>query len=71
MANDWILDVLVDLKQFASRNDFSALAEQLERASAVASFEIASQEQRALALIGRNAADARMVHREVAVHDDA
>nr|WP_241524078.1 hypothetical protein [Oceaniglobus indicus] len=71
MANDWILDVLTDLKQFASRNDLSALAEQLERASAVAAFEIATGEQRAVALIGRNAAEARMVHREVAIHDDA
>jgi hypothetical protein len=71
MANDWILDVLADLKQFAARNDLSALAEQLERATAVASFELASHEQRAAALVGLHASETRMVYRTAAIHDDA
>ncbi|MDQ2092120.1 hypothetical protein [Marimonas arenosa] len=42
MKNDWILDVLTDLKAFAKANGLVALAEQLEDASLVAAAEIAS-----------------------------
>lgn len=43
MHNDWILDVLADLRRFALANDFSALAEQLDDATLVAANEIASK----------------------------
>jgi hypothetical protein len=46
MNNDWILDVLADLKAFASRNGLSALADQLEDAAMIAAAEIASAEGR-------------------------
>jgi hypothetical protein len=42
MKNDWILDVLADLKAFAQSNRLSALAEQLEDTALVAAAEIAS-----------------------------
>ncbi|WP_226779329.1 hypothetical protein [Oceaniglobus trochenteri] len=71
MANDWILDVLADLSQFAARNDLAALAVQLEQTAAVAAREIASNELRAAALIGVNAAQTRMVHRSIGRGDDA
>ena len=43
MANDWILDVLADLRRFACQNDLGALARELDRASRVAAGELAMQ----------------------------
>jgi hypothetical protein len=71
MANDWILDVLADLKHFAAKNDLSALAAQLELAGAVAEREITSTKLRAPALSGLHAVKARMVHPTFAGVDDA
>lgn len=42
MANDWILDVLSDLKAFANKNGLSALERQLDLSEAVAAAELAS-----------------------------
>ncbi|KAA0912475.1 hypothetical protein [Aquicoccus porphyridii] len=42
MKNDWILDVLADLKTFAQANGLTQLAEQLEDTTLVAAAEIAS-----------------------------
>lgn len=42
MKNDWILDVLADLKAFAQSNDLPALAEQLTRSADMAAVEMAS-----------------------------
>ncbi len=42
MANDWIIDVLADLKAYATKNGLSALAAQLDDASLVAAAEITS-----------------------------
>lgn len=42
MKNDWILDVLADLKSFAQANDLSALADQLDKTRHVAATEIVS-----------------------------
>ncbi len=55
MADDWILDVLSDLKAFASKNGLSKTAEQLDDATLIAAAEIASR-------TGRQA--------EPATHDD-
>ena len=45
--NDWILDVLADLKSFALANDLGALAEQLDDTTLIAAIEIASQAEEA------------------------
>lgn len=47
--NDWILDVLADLKSFASANGLGALAEQLDDTKLIAAAEIASQNDEAQA----------------------
>lgn len=48
--NEWILDVLSDLKSFAAANGLSALAEQLDDTKLIAATEIASKQEEALAL---------------------
>lgn len=40
--NDWILDVLADLKAFASSNGLTAISEQLDDTMLVAAGELAS-----------------------------
>ena len=40
MTNNWMLDVLADLRQFADQNDMPGLSAELTRASAVARDEI-------------------------------
>jgi len=56
MSNDWILDVLADLKSFALRNNLSALAEQLDDTTLVAATEIASKERGARSTLQSNVA---------------
>lgn len=46
MRSDWILDVLTDLKTFATANDLSVLAEQLDDTAIVALAEIAALHER-------------------------
>jgi hypothetical protein len=40
MANEWIIDVLADLRQYAQRHQYMALAEQLDDAIVVAAGEL-------------------------------
>ncbi len=47
VQNDWILDVLADLKAFALANDLGALAKQLDDTSVIAAVEIASKAEEA------------------------
>lgn len=47
MKNDWILDVLADLKSFAQTNGLPALADQLRSTADLAAIEIASAEAKA------------------------
>jgi len=47
MAQDWILDVLTDLRDFARANGLPATAEQLDDTRMMALAEIASQSERA------------------------
>lgn len=47
MQHDWILDVLVDLRNFARSNGLPAVAEKLTEATDLAMIEIASVEKRA------------------------
>ena len=44
MTNDWILDVLADLRTFAQENDLPSLAASLEDTSLIAAAEITSAE---------------------------
>lgn len=44
MKNEWILDVLSDLRSFAISNHMDVLAEQLDDARLVAAAELANQE---------------------------
>ena len=48
MANDWIIDVLTDLKTYAAKNGFSSLSQQLEQTALVAASEIALADEKAL-----------------------
>lgn len=43
MANDWILDVLADLKTFAQRNGLDALSEKLDDTTLIAAAELKAQ----------------------------
>ncbi len=43
MKNDWILDVLTDLKTFAQQNGMQALSEHLDDTTLVAASELANQ----------------------------
>ncbi len=57
MGQDWILDVLADLKTFARENGMPSLAAQLDDASFVAHAEIASlSEENGIGLFGKRAA---------------
>ncbi|KAJ55044.1 hypothetical protein ACMU_14910 [Actibacterium mucosum KCTC 23349] len=42
MANEWIIDVLVDLQDFARNNDMPGLVKQLDESLAVARAEVAA-----------------------------
>ena len=44
MTNDWIIDVIADLRIYASHHGLSALAQQLDEATAVAAVELASKD---------------------------
>ena len=46
MKNEWILDVLADLKSFAKSNGMPVLAEQLADTADLAAIEISSAEMR-------------------------
>ena len=52
MANDWIFDVLIDLKQYASSNGLVALAENLDETILIAAAEVAASEGRAPIMAG-------------------
>lgn len=46
MRNDWVLDVLADLRSFAQANDLPLLAEHLDDAAHVATAEFAARVER-------------------------
>lgn len=46
MRNDWILDVLADLRVFAQANDLPLLAEQLDDTALIATAEFAAKSER-------------------------
>lgn len=65
MANDWMLDVLADLKAFAESNGLGATERQLDRAMVTVSHELASQRGVAQGTV-QNASHVGEVHRAVA-----
>jgi hypothetical protein len=69
MTHDWVLDVLTDLKGFATRNGLKALADQLDDARMVAAVEIASIEGRLADVT--HAGDSRPDHRTLAAGENA
>ena len=63
MANEWILDVLADLSEFAHRSGLPALERQLRVSTDVANLEIASIAGMAQEHAQRGIADARAIGR--------
>ncbi|MBV0913002.1 hypothetical protein [Anianabacter salinae] len=47
MSNDWIIDVLADLRSYARQNGLPSLALHLDDAALVAAAEIATSERKA------------------------
>lgn len=64
MGDEWILDVLTDLKAYAQKNGMAVLAEQLDDARLVAAAELATHDaqRRRATEIGVDPA-ARAAHR--------
>jgi len=52
MKNDWILDVLTDLKSFAHMNSLPQLADRLSDVADLAALELASAEGKACSVHG-------------------
>ena len=72
MNADWILDVLTDLKSYATKNGLGVLAEQLDDTRLVAAAELASLETRRAPLTGRvDGAGAGATHRAAGMRDVA
>ncbi len=62
MANDWIIDVLADLRAFATKNGLSKTAEQLDDATLIAALELESHEGRRALSSPRNEGSAGLVY---------
>lgn len=71
MSNNWILDVLADLKSFALRNELLLLAEQLDDTTLVAATEIASKEGGARNALQADAAQGGTIPRGFASRKNA
>lgn len=71
MANDWIIDVLADLRTFAQKNGLRSLAAQLDETALVAAAEIASTTGKAPDTANVNALSARTIHRNGPARDIA
>jgi hypothetical protein len=52
MKNDWIIDVLMDLRKFSAKNELSYLAEHLDDTIMVASTELASPSRKRRRIMG-------------------
>lgn len=71
MGNNWILDVLSDLKAFAQTNNMPILAEQLGDASLVAAAEMTSSTEGASEGAHGNDTAVRSVYRKSGTSDFA
>lgn len=61
MGNDWIIDVLADLRAFAQKNDLPLLAVQLDETSLVAQAEIAQLVERTPISVRGEATETRSI----------
>lgn len=61
MGNDWIIDVLADLKTFAQKNDLALLAVQLDETAIVAKAEISQMSERAPMAVRGEATETRSI----------
>ena len=66
MTNDWIIDVLADLRTFAGKNDLTALERQLAVAANVASKDLASSQIIAPSTAQGDMGHAGILHRATA-----
>ena len=71
MANDWIIDVLADLKTYAKKNGLSVLAKQLEETTLIAATEIASAQERALETAKWELGDTGRYYRTITARENA
>ena len=71
MKNDWIIDVLNDLRCFAMRNELPALADQLDDTIHVAALEMAAQGEGSPAGAGKDGGQTRHPYRVHAASDNA
>ncbi|MFV2033910.1 MAG: hypothetical protein ACC631_02140 [Halocynthiibacter sp.] len=62
MKNEWILDVLADLKAFAVQNNLLALAEQLDDTTMVAASDLVSAKGGGLETAAVDAGKAGKLH---------
>lgn len=69
MSQEWMIDVLTDLRTFAKRNGLLALAEQLDDSIHVAVTELKAKEQELVSSRGEANAD-HSVHRTFAAGDN-
>lgn len=61
MGNDWIIDVLADLRTFAQKNDLPLLAIQIDETALVAQAEIAQVIERAPSKVRGEATETRSI----------
>ena len=66
MTNEWMLDVLADLRTFSVENGLTVTGKQIDLAMAVAAAEIASVKGMAPAMAHQGVADAGRLHRKAA-----
>lgn len=71
MANDWIIDVLADLKTYAAKNGFLSLSQQLELTALVAASEITLSHEKALETANWEVENTGRVHRSFAEGENA
>ena len=66
MKNEWMLDVLADLRTFSEENGLNLTETQIDRVLAVAAAEIASMQGTTPIAVGQDIGNAGRFHREFA-----
>lgn len=70
MHNDWIVDVLADLRSFARQNGMASLAEQIDDTIMVAAAEISRTRQSKASTRTPDEGEARGDHHGIAAGDN-
>jgi predicted transcriptional regulator len=65
MKNEWMLDVLADLKTFSLENGLAVTGKQIDLVMAVAAEEITSMQGIAPDTLGQGIGNVRRFHREI------